>query len=426
MAEQALKGSRASADRLSIPELARQARLRRLIALAVVLVGAVAAIVYYRRPEPVVERYRTEAVTRRDVVQLVESTGTLDVRSRVDVPAPMAGRLLSNAVHEGDQVEQGQLLGTLDARSAELSLRGARATAEAASGRVAQAQAAFSAAERARAQAARLLQQGLASPNDAEEAESALAQAKAALSAARAERKLADQTIAGAELGRDSSRITAPSAGVVLRAPDRLGAAVSPDKGALYVLGEPLTTMRLQALVTETDIARVKAGSKAEVLVQALPNERFSATVERVGIEPKQSGGVVQYPVTMLVDNPNAALLPGMSARVRIEIARADATLAVHEAALRFTPEDADPAEPRTRVWRHGRGANELEPVSVRVGVSDGVYAALLPEGTAGGAAPALHGGAASLAEGDQLVIGLLRPNEAPRKPSVSLGGSKK
>jgi HlyD family secretion protein len=421
MAEQALKGSRASADRLSIPELARRARLRKLIGLAVVLIAAGAVVAYYRRPEPVLERYRTEPVVRRDVVQLVESTGTLDVRSRVEVPAPMAGRLLSNEVHEGDHVEQGQLLGTLDARSAELSLRGARATAEAASGRVAQAQVALDAATRAHSQATRLLQQGLASPQDVEQAQSELAQAKAALTAARAERKLADQTIAGAELGRDGSRITAPSAGVVLRAPDRIGAAVSPDRGALYVLGEPLLVMRLQALVSETDIPRVKAGSKAEVLVQALPGERFDATVERVGIEPKQTGGVVQYPVTMLVANPRSSLLPGMSARVRIEIARAGEALAVHEAALRFTPEDAEPAEPRTRVWRHGRDANEIEPVGVRVGVSDGVYAAL--QTSDGGRA---DGDTAPLAEGDRLVIGLLRPDEARRKPSVSLGGSKK
>ncbi|HMI90418.1 MAG TPA: efflux RND transporter periplasmic adaptor subunit [Polyangiales bacterium] len=422
MAEQALKGTRSSADRLSIPELARRARLRKLIALGVVLIAAGAAVAYYRRPEPVVERYRTEPVVRRDVVQLIESTGTLDVRSRVEVPAPMAGRLLSNEVHEGDHVEQGQLLGTLDARSAELSLRGARATAEAASGRVAQAQVALDAAARARSQAARLLPQGLASPQDVEQADSELASAKAALTAARAERKLADQTIAGAELGRDGSRITAPSAGVVLRAPDRIGAAVSPER-ALYVLGEPLLVMRLQALVSETDIPRVKPGSKAEVLVQALPGERFDATVERVGIEPKQTSGVVQYPVTMLVDNPKNALLPGMSARVRIEIARASAALAVHEAALRFIPEDAESGEARARVWRHGRDANEIEPVDVRVGVSDGVYAALL---VSDGAASGGDGAGAALAEGDRLVIGLLRPDEARRKPSVSLGGSKK
>jgi HlyD family secretion protein len=418
MAEQALKGARSSADRLSIPELARRARLRKLIALGVVLIAAGVAVAYYRRPEPVVERYRTEPVVRRDVVQLIESTGTLDVRSRVEVPAPMAGRLLSNEVHEGDHVEQGQLLGTLDARSAELSLRGARATAEAASGRVAQAQVALDAAQRARSQAARLLPQGLASPQDLEQADSELASAKAALGAARAERKLADQTIAGAELGRDGSRITAPSAGVVLRAPDRIGAAVSPER-ALYVLGEPLLVMRLQALVSETDIPRVKPGSKAEVLVQALPGERFDATVERVGIEPKQTSGVVQYPVTMLVDNPRSTLLPGMSARVRIEIARASGALAVHEAALRFIPDDAEPGEPRSRVWRHGRDANEIEPVDVRVGVSDGVYAALQ-------ASDAAASGGKALAEGDRLVIGLLRPEEARRKPSVSLGGSKK
>ena len=62
-------------------------------------------------------------------------------------------------------------------------------------------------------------------------------------------------------------------------------------------------------------------------------------------------------------------------------------------------------------MWRHGRDANAVEPVTVRVGVSDGVYAAVQD--------------APGLVEGDRLVIGLLRPGEA-RKPSVSLGGSKK
>jgi hypothetical protein len=57
--------------------------------------------------------------------------------------------------------------------------------------------------------------------------------------------------------------------------------------------------------------------------------------------------------------------------------------------------------------------------VNVQVGVSDGVYAAVQSsEGAEEGDAP--------LAEGDRLVIGLLRPEDARRKPSVSLGGSKK
>jgi HlyD family secretion protein len=146
--------------------------------------------------------------------------------------------------------------------------------------------------------------------------------------------------------------------------------------------------------------------------VQALPGRSFSATVDRIGIEPKRDGGVVQYPVTLLVDNPDGALLPGMSARVRMEVARAENALSVHEAALRFSPSEAEPAAARSRVFvKHG-GGNALEEVGVEAGISDGVYTQVKP--VADG----------SLQVGDDVAIGLLRPDQAAtKKPNVSLGG---
>src|SRR5690349_4004624 len=153
MAEEVLKRSQAPSDRLSIPELARRARLRRLIIVGVLFAAAAGGVAYVRRPKPVVERYRTEPVTRRTVVQLVESTGTLDVRSGVEVPAPIPGTLLTIEVHEGDTVQPGALLATLDARSVELAVRSARTTAEAAAGRLTQVQTSLTEAEREREQA---------------------------------------------------------------------------------------------------------------------------------------------------------------------------------------------------------------------------------------------------------------------------------
>jgi hypothetical protein len=105
-------------------------------------------------------------------------------------------------------------------------------------------------------------------------------------------------------------------------------------------------------------------------------------------------------------------LLPGMTARVRMEVARMDGALSVHEAALRFSPEDAPAAQARSRIYvREFGSANELRAVPVRAGVSDGVYTEITPEP------------GARLAAGDEVVIGLLRPDQRAKKPSVSLGG---
>jgi HlyD family secretion protein len=407
--EQALN---ADHDRLHIPELARRARLRRVLLFSLSLIAAGAAYLYYARPAPPTELYRVEAVERRTLIQQIESTGSLDVRSRVEVPAPAPGRLAAIHVEQGQQVEQGAPLATLDPRAAELALRGARAGAEAAQGHVAEADVALASAVQAARRAQSLHDKGLASPTELEDANAARERAQAALIAARAERKLAGEQVATAELSKHLGQIVAPSAGVVLRAPDRVGAAVSPDQGPLFVIGQSLDVMRIDALVAETEIALVKPGMNAEVVVQALPAKTWTARVLRIGIEPKREGGVVHYPVTLQVDNPDGALLPGMSARVQMEVARAENALAVHGAALRFTPESAELAAPRSRVFVRAFGAgNELREVKVSAGISDGVYTEVTP--AAG----------ARLSAGDDVVIGLLRPEQRAKKPNVSLGG---
>jgi hypothetical protein len=101
-----------------------------------------------------------------------------------------------------------------------------------------------------------------------------------------------------------------------------------------------------------------------------------------------------------------------MTARVHMEVARAENALAVREAALRFTPPDAAEAtESRARVWRVRSAPNELESVAVKAGISDGMFTAIE---VAPGAA--LHAS-------DEVAIGLLHPDQTMSKPSVSLGG---
>jgi HlyD family secretion protein len=143
--------------------------------------------------------------------------------------------------------------------------------------------------------------------------------------------------------------------------------------------------------------------------VSAVPGRVFHGRVDRVAIDANREEGAVLYPVVLSVDNPDTSLLPGMTARVRMQVARVDNVLAVHEAALRYTPEGAGPASPRSRVWKRV-SPGEIEPVSVRTGVSDGVYTEI----------QVLNGG--ELKEGDALAVGLLHP-ESSTKPNVSLGG---
>lgn len=396
-------------ERLVIPKLARRARVRRLVWFFV-LVGVVAGVGYYLLPSSVVgETYRTAAVTRRTIVRLVEATGHLDVRRRVEVPAPIPGRLVEIVVAARSAVKRGDLLARLDDRAAALAVKGAQATVQAAAGRVAEARAALSAATEERTRVERLVGRGLASQQELSSARAVVQRAEAALQAARAEQTAAAGNVASAQLGRNLGDIVAPADGVVLVAPERLGAAVGPERGALFVIGESLDVMRIDAMVGEADIGEIRPGQSTRFEVQAFPARSFDATVDRIGLEPQREGGLVMYPVTLHAQNPDGSLLPGMTAAVHFEVARHRDVLAVREAALRFAPEDAPAAPARSRIWRRV-GRHRLEAVPIRAGISDGAYTEVEPVDV-------------ELNVGDRIAIGLARPELGPaRSPGITLG----
>jgi HlyD family secretion protein len=368
-----------SGEALVIPPLSRNARWRRLILVLLLAGGGVAAWYFSHGGEMVPERYRTAEVERRDIVRVVDATATLDVRRRVAIPAPMNGQLTEIKVGVRDHVTAGQVLARLDGRAATLVTASADAEVGAAGGRVSEARAALEAATREAQRADRLLARGLVSRQEADAAHAKEDQAHAALSAAQGALAVAERGRAQARFGAKLTDITAPEEGVVMMAPEAVGAAVAPDGKPLFILGSSLEELRVDARVGEADIGAVKVGQEAEFQVLAYPDRSFSAHVTHIGLEPVREGALVYYPVSLAAANPDGALLPGMSATVHMRVAEAKGVLAVPEAALRFTPEDAPSAAPRTRVFLR-EGPRKLAAVAVTAGISDGAFTEVIPK----------------------------------------------
>jgi hypothetical protein len=133
--------------------------------------------------------------------------------------------------------------------------------------------------------------------------------------------------------------------------------------------------------------------------------------VTRVDLDADVQPGAVSYPVQFRAENPDRLLRPGMTTLLRIEVARAVDVLSVHEAALRFVPEGADPAPARSRVWLRG-GPTELVSIDVTAGVSDGAYTEIRPVD------------ASALREGASIAIGM-QPTEQGRV-GISLGSGRR
>jgi HlyD family secretion protein len=346
-------------------------------------------------------------------VRVVEATGHLDASARVQVSAKIAGHLAEIKVAPGDTVKRGQLMARLDDRASEIGVRSAGSTLQASIWRVAEAKSAHESAVAELERVQRLASRGLASATDVDNAKAAAARAEAQLKAAGAEKSVAQDNVAAAKFGQNLGDIVAPIDGIVLVGPENPGTPVSPERGPLFVVAAPLTKMRIDADVSEADIGDLQVGQDATFEVQAFGGRRWSARVERIGLEPNREGAVVSYPVLLSADNPDGKLMPGMTAAVRIEVARAVDVLAVREAALRFTPEDAEEAPARSRVWLH-RGPSQLTAVRVIPGLSDGANTQITPVSDG------------ELNPGDRVAVGFLAAQGEHRaQPGVSLGAKK-
>jgi HlyD family secretion protein len=396
--------------KLEIPKI--DSSRRRFLTIAVAVVLALAAVaVYLLTRGPGVSPYRGAQVVRASIVKEIRVTGQVELTDEVEVPSPIEGQLVEVVVEPGDEVEEGEILARLDRVSVEKAYLVAEAELQVARSRVSDAEASVERAALSFERTERLADKGLASVSDLEAARSALAKARAAVIAAKAERAAAMERATLKGRDRDRADIVAPRAGLVLEVPPHTGMTVGP-RNRLFRIGAPLDRMHIEAPIGEADIGEMSDGLAAKFEVPTYPGREFDATVEHISPDPKTEHGAVFYTVTLVVDNPDHLLLPGMTAQLRIAVARVEDVLAVREATLRFTPEGAPVAPARSRVWRI-RDA-ELEEIPVEVGLSDGAITEVRP----------LE--ADSIDVGDRIAIGLaLDGNDDAQEPSLSLRGNR-
>src|SRR5262245_44067517 len=82
-------------------------RVARWISLVLLAVG-VAAAAYVLRPKPIAEsaKWKTQSLSRGDVIHFVSATGRLESRRSVQVGAEISGRIASVDVDFGDTVKE--------------------------------------------------------------------------------------------------------------------------------------------------------------------------------------------------------------------------------------------------------------------------------------------------------------------------------
>jgi HlyD family secretion protein len=308
-------------------------------------------------------QYRTATVDRGDISAQVSANGTLNPVVLVNVGTQVSGTVRRIEADFNQQVKAGQVLAELDPALFQAALAQSSAN-------LANAQAQLKLAEASAARMQALFEQEFVSRQELDQAQAAREQATAQVRLARAQ-VTRDQTNLGFTV------IRSPVDGTVINRQVDVGqtVAASFQTPTLFQIGKDLTQMQIDSTVSEADIGQIRVGQPVKFLVDAFPDADYSGEVRQVRLNAKTEQNVVTYNVVVDVANPDLALMPGMTANLRVLVETRRDVLRVPTAALRFRPQADAAAErgstPRGAAVHVLGGDGKPVRVAVKTGISD-------------------------------------------------------
>jgi HlyD family secretion protein len=362
-----------------------------LLAMALVTSGYVA---YRHAHSDAAPAWRTATVQRGNIESTVSATGSLGAVTTVQVGTQVSGQVSAIYADFNSKVKKGQLIARIDPTLQQ------QAVADAETG-VARANATLQQTQGDYAREKQLHDSGFATDPEFETAQLNYQVAVANGKSAQIALDKAKQNLA-------YTNIYAPIDGVVVERNVDVGQTVAASLQApqLFVIANDLSQMQILATVDESDIGQIRNGQPVTFTVQAYPGQTFTGTVRQVRINPATVNNVVNYTAVIAVANPDARLLPGMTATVKFDVGSAQNVLVVPNAALRYRPAasssstaaataptgvararkpQSGAADSSATLWSlNAQGA--LAPVRVHTGLTDGtrtqVSGAGVTEGT--------------------------------------------
>ena len=331
-----------------------QRRLRRALAVLVILLLAGAALFWLLPGDESAVRYETAGVERGDLTVTVTATGTLEPVNQVDVGSELSGIVKSVDVDFNDRVKVGQVLARLDTTKLEAQVVQSEAALKSAQAKLREAQANEVEMRRKFEHAKELYARQFISEEALVTAEAADKRAVATVESAKSQVDQARATLDVDRTNLGKAVIRSPIDGIVLARKVEPGQTVAATLQApvLFTLAEDLARMELHVDVDEADIGQVQAGQNATFTVDAYPGRDFPSKVTQVRNAAKTVNGVVTYETVLTVDNEGLLLRPGMTGTAKIVVNHLENVTLVPNAALRFTPPAPEVAEKRSFVSR--------------------------------------------------------------------------
>ncbi len=372
----------------------------KLVLALLVLAAAAAAGGWYwhdSRGEGGAIKYRVAKVERGPMAAVVIASGTLNAVTTVQVGSQISGQVKEIHADFNTPVKRGQVIARIDPATYELRVSQTRADLDAAESAVSVARSGLAAqqaelgrvritlvdAERDLERKKMLVDKKFISPAELDKARTVLdttreqlkavqaqiqvseAQVRSALAAVKQRESLLKQ----AQVDLERTIIRAPVDGTVILRNVDAGQTVAASLQApvLFTIAQDLRDMQVEAAIDEADVGRLRIGLPATFAVDAFPRRSFGGEIRQIRKSPQTVQNVVSYTVVISAQNPDMALLPGMTANVRIVVEERAMALKVPNAALRWRPAGAADAKAPADVPAQKAGGQAVQQFRARL-----------------------------------------------------------
>ena len=310
------------------------------IVVLIVAAGIVFGFTYLKRNNNNGLQYEKATIDRGTVTALVDTTGTLNPVTIVDIGSQVSGKIENIYVDFNSQVKAGQVLAELEQLNFQTKVQQNEANYSSSLAALEKSKVSLENSRKQYERAKSLFEKELLSFEEFEATETQYFSAKADLQSSEARLEQAKAQLDTSKVDLTYTIIKSPIDGVVINRNVNVGQTVAASFQApvLFQVANDLTKMQVECSVDEADIGRVKEGQAARFTVDAFPDENFTGVVKQVRYSPEVIQNVVTYTTIVDVENPEMKLRPGMTATISFVVGEAENALRVPNSALRFQP----------------------------------------------------------------------------------------
>ncbi len=329
--------------------------MRKLIPISSVSIVVVAVVAYWMWPNSDANSIpvRQTMAKKQTLVESVSAPGTVEPKRKVDVSAEVSARILELPLREGSQVKKGDVLVKLDGRdltaalnSAEARRDGEKYRLESERSRIMGTQENLANSKLQLARQQNLYVTGDVSKQALDDAQTKTKDLESQLHAAEQTLSQLQKTIESSQAQIEQAReqlrkttIVSPIDGVVTVLTAEVGELVMVgtmnNAGTRIMTVADLGEMRLNARVSETDIARIAVGVTAEVFINAYKDQPFAGKVEEVALaRTLEKDGTSTFKVLVSLDLKGKVIPSGLSGNVDLNVASTDGIVVPSQAII--------------------------------------------------------------------------------------------